>query len=365
MSTDVAVRDQTFDLTRAPQERWNKDMIEVVAKNVFRGKTITEPQLFFCLAIAESLNLNPLTGEVYFIPGKSSDGQGPAYLPYIGRNGLVKKATERGYYYESDTVHENDKFRIVRGKDGERTCTHSYGHGDRGAIVGAYAFLHRRGGGETPSFFYAPWDEYVPTFDADWKLAKSPWGNQSSAMIEKCAMIGAGRKRLDMGNVLADGEIERVMQQQEVGPSSSPMVTAGSNEFDFATLTDDAELVDRLRAGAEAAEWTAAKCEMSMTGRSHDHLVKIAEHLETLNRSEPVEPPDAEEEIADAEVVHEPLTEEQQEHQAALQLQITDLEDRMRMAAPDSEEAEVLQEEIDRVGAELAALNDPDQTTLL
>src|SRR5579875_662347 len=135
MATDVVVREGTFDLTRAPQERWNEEMLKVVAKNVFRGMEVTQPQLYFCLSVAESLGLNPMIQEIYFIPGKSRDGRGLAFVPYIGRNGLVMKASERGYYYESDTVHANDKFRIYRKADGERTCTHSYGAADRGEIV--------------------------------------------------------------------------------------------------------------------------------------------------------------------------------------------------------------------------------------
>lgn len=258
-TTDLAVR-RTLDLTRAPDEQWNEEMVKVVAKNIFRGKEITQPQLYYCLNVAESLALNPLIGEIYFLPAKSRDGAGPAWTPYIGRNGLVKKAGERGAYYESDTVHENDKFTMRRKSDGTMAVTHSYGTADRGEIIGAYAFLHFRNG-DRPSFFYAKLSEYLPEFDNDWKMKVSPWGNQRSAMIEKCfdadteILTDRGFEPLPIaqGRVLqvTDRGLEPTQARPFWQPYDGPMVVNASQAADFA-VTPNHDLVlsgGRMEAG--------------------------------------------------------------------------------------------------------------------
>jgi hypothetical protein len=377
MSTALEVR-RSLDLTRAPNEQWNEEMVKVVAKNVFRGKDITQAQLYYCLNVAESLALNPMIGEVYFLPSKSKDGAGPAWAPYIGRNGLVKKANERGAYYESDTVHENDKFTMRRKQDGTMAVTHSYGSGERGAIVGAYAFLHFRNG-DKPAFFYAKLDEYLPTFDQDWKMNASPWGNQRSAMIEKCAMIGAGRKRLDLGNVLIDAEGAIVAQMGDVGPRTAPPLPA--QEVDFSQFTDDPELAAKLQAATEAADWPAAKCELVMAGRSREQLDAIADGLlleaqanqaRSGHVTDAESPPEAQEgdTSSGAELSAEGVTDadvvdpEEAERIDMLMARAAQLEQRM-MAAPDgSEEQVAYSEELDTVQAELEALTNPDQTSL-
>lgn len=377
--TGTAVEQRrTLDLSRAPDEQWNGEMVKMVANQLFRGRDVTRGELYYCLSVAEGIGLNPLIGEVYFIPAKSSDGKGPTLQPYIGRNGLVRKAAEKGYYYESETVHENDKFTMRRARSGETVVTHSYTQAERGEIVGAYAFLHRRDGSERPAFFYAKLDEYLPTFDVEWKMAKSPWGNQRSAMIEKCAMIGAGRKRLELGNVLMDGEVARYQEQGDVGPG--PRVVPDAGELDFSQFTADRDLADQLRVGAVAAGWPAAKCEMVMSGRSDAALGVIVDQLAgeveiraaqaDVSAAEPQSegeqgggegPPDAsgsEAEIAEAVVVPD------EEHAESLRRRAALLEERM-MAAPNaSDEQRELSDELDAVQVELDALENPDQPPL-
>jgi hypothetical protein len=197
----------------------------------------------------------------------------------------VKKATERDYYFEGDVVCKEDKFRIARSRDGTRSCTHSYTHDEekRGAIVGAYAFLHSKDPSIKPAFFYAKMSEYTPNLTSD-KLAKSPWGNQTSAMILKCAMIGAGRQRLNLSGVLIDAEVDRYMQQGSVGGLGGGAAAAG--DFDFGLIGDE-KVRERLRKAvtdarrADPEAWPAAKCEMAFTARSNDELVAMAEQIES------------------------------------------------------------------------------------
>jgi hypothetical protein len=386
VGTELA-RASTFDLTRAPQERWNQEMVKVVAKNVFRGREITEPQLYYCLSVAESVELNPLIGEIYFLPSKSNNAEGPAWLPYIGRNGLVNKAERHHHYYEADTVHERDRFRMTRKKDGTVEVTHSYTQAERGEIVGAYAFLHDRTGVERPAFFYAKLSEYLPTYDAEWKMAKSVWGNQRSAMIEKCAMIGAGRKRLQLGNVLADGEIARVQQMQAItGPPASDVVPG---EFDWQALAGrvgEAE-AGQLREAVEFVHeldpegWPPAKLEMVTGGMHGGEVLELAEQIraeaharvQSLSPEQPADPdqPPAEgpdspggagsvsEEPIDAVVVPDA------EHIAGLRLRQGKLEARLADGPWDEREQDELTAELEGVTAEIAAAENPDQGSLL
>lgn len=378
-STELA-RPAGFDLTRAPNERWNEAMVEMVSKSLFRNQQMTQTALYFCLSVAEGLGLNPLVGEIYFIPGKSRDGKGPSLQPYIGRNGLVKKARERGHHFESETVRANDKFRMTRGRDGAIRITHSYGLDDRGDVVGAYAFLHDDAGVRKPAFFYARLDEYLPTFDADWKMDASPWGNQRSAMIEKCAMIGAARKRLDLGNVLMDGELASYEQQRDAGPGGEPVEAA---VFDWGSLDAVPEpLVDRLMAAVETVNeidptlWPVAKLELVFTGRSADELEMIAAGIEedartAASRAPQAAPersegregdsspePDASGEgVTDAQVVEEASVEH-------LRSQVADLERALRDPDLDETERAELENELDALQTAIAAGEDPGQETL-
>lgn len=374
-STDLDVR-RTLDMTRAPTEQWNEEMMALVAATVLK-RASTRGEQIYCLAVADALALNPFIDEIYFLPTKSTDGSGPGIKPYIGRNGLVKKAAERGAYFESETVHENDRFRVTRKANGEVTVTHSYGATDRGPIIGAYAFLHGPQW-EHPSFFYAKLEEYLPTFDAEWKMSKSPWGNQRSAMIEKCAMIGAGRKRLDLGNVLMDGEIARFEQMQQAGPA--PLAVEAPQEFDWEALPAGPQTIGRLRAAASALDWTPAKAELVLRGLDQTELAAKADELEAQAQAAQSGSGDAaaaddlspaegsgsaaaagsdDEGVADAEVVPDA------EHAAALERRIADLEERMAIAAPESDEFAMLSEELDAVQAELEAVRNPDQGSLL
>lgn len=379
MTTAVELR-RTLDLTRAPDEQWNDEMMRLVASQVLK-RASTKSEQVYCLAVADALGLNPFIGEIYFIPSKSKDGSGPGLLPYIGRNGLVAKAAERNAYFESETVHANDKFSMRRRQDGTVAVAHSYGSAERGEIVGAYAFLHFRNG-DKPAFFYAKLSEYLPSFDQDWKMAASPWGNQRSAMIEKCAMIGAGRKRLNLGNVLIDGEIARFEEQQARGPKQVESVPV---EFDFAQFTADPELARRLEDAAGAAGWPPAKCEMVMTGQSTDALERIVAEMEVeANRpatghvvdapatpevpegDSPSEPTDTAEggRMADEPPDADVLAPEESERVDTLMARAAQLEQRM-MAAPEaSDEQAAYSEELDQVNAELEALTNPDQTSL-
>lgn len=368
MSTGALELRRTLDLTRSPQEQWNAEMVDLVARNVFRGQDITEKQLYYCLAIADSVGLNPLIDEIYFIPAKSRDGKGPAWKAYVGRNGLVSKAAERGYHFESETVHENDKFRMTRKRDGTVEVTHSYTQADRGEVVGAYSFLHDDTGRRKPAFFYAKLSEYKPEFDQEWKADASPWGNQLSAMIEKCSMIGSGRKRLQLGNLLSDGELPIVDEMRRVGPHSEPPADAGA--FDFATLTEDSNLAATLEQATYAAGWPAAKCEMVLRGLSDEQLRGVLGDLVPV-----AEPPGAQDAPTGEDAVSatepEPGVTEAQvvsdaEHREALEARQRDLNRRIAEAERDrdGDAVDELTAEAEIVAGELYAMNDPDQSRL-
>lgn len=364
MSTELVTRERTFDLTRSPDEQWNEEMLKLVAATVLKGSA-TRSEQYYCLAVADSLNLNPFVDEIYFIKVKSRDGGGKVLKPYIGRNGLVAKATERGAYYQAAEVHENDVFEVETTTTGRTKLHHKYGHKDRGAIVGAYAFLH--GPWKIPGFAYIDIEEYLPTFDEKWKEDASPWYNQRAAMAKKCAMIVAGRERLQLGNVLADGEIDRVQQQMAAGAPETPQE---ETEFDWGSVSAPQEMVERLRAAVEVANtiealtWTPAKLQMLVPGLDEQAIVALAERIERENAAAgraDVPEAEPEEEVVDA----QPLTDEESARVEVLQNRIAKLKERLDDGPWDEREQAELQEEMDQLGAELAAIGNPDQGSLL
>lgn len=347
-----------FDLTRAPWRQWDKQMVELCKVTVL-PQAKDDAEVYFCLAVADSLGLSPFAQEVFFIPQKARDGAPSGYKPYIGREGLVKKATERGAYFEADYVCEDDRFRMSRKASGERTVTHSYGkRSERGKVVGAYAFLYVAGH-DVPAFFYADLAEYMPTFDADWKLSKSPWGNQLAAMIVKCAMVGAGRQRLNLSGALIDAEVDRFQQQQTYSGPASPSAPGG--DFDFDSIEPE-ELRERLRVAVLAARdidrdaWAPAKCEMIFSGRDQDELVNWAVAIEADNatragsfKAETKADDDADGPIVDAEVVDDDEVERLRERERALAEQVA--------FSKDADEEAALRAQLDGVRAELRKLS--------
>jgi hypothetical protein len=308
----------------------------------------------------------------------------------VGRNGLVNKAERAGCYYEAETVCANDRFRMTRKKDATVEVTHSYTQADRGEIVGAYAFLHDRRPGIKPAFFYAPLDEYLPKLDAEWKMAKSVWGNQRSAMIEKCAMVGAGRKRLRLGNLLADGEIGRVQEMQAItGPA---MVEPTEQEFDWPLLVERVgpgpvkvlhDALDFLHE-LDPDGWPPAKLEMMLGGMDAGGVVELAERIDaearqrvqSLSAEQPAEgdqppaegpgsPGDASGAADGGEIMADAVVVPDAEHVAALEARADGIRRRLADGPWDEREQDDLNAELEKVEGEITAASNPDQGKLL
>lgn len=261
-----------MDLTEPPWKRWHEDMIRLARQTVL-SEAKSDGEVYYCLALAEGLGLNPFADEIYFIKSQKPNGR---IQPYIGRNGLVKKAADYGAYFTCDTVREHDEFRVLHTSKGPEV-THSYGQEkDRGEIVGAWALIYFDEG-SVPGFAYAPLAEYLPEFDQDWKMDKSPWGNQRSAMIEKCAMIACSRQRISIGGVVVDAELDRM------GAIDSTAVTVGngSGEAPGIDLPPEVlEVIERAEKVGHAGYSDRASVEMILGHQNEDFVARWVRRAE-------------------------------------------------------------------------------------
>lgn len=282
----------------------------------------------------------------------------------------------------------------------------------RGRVIGAWAKL--RIDGEPPVFYYASlrehgrlkqtwaWNDvlrkrqplyHAPeggvTFDEfrhvegqmiqlkpvqEWEGA---W-DYTSTMVLKSAQSYVCRIGLGVTGFVPVDELRDVKAWQEDTGSMAPAAhgSVAIEDFDFSTLDAPEELQVRLREAIAVANaldpwsWGPAKCEMVLTGRSELELRSIYDQIDRENdlraqRAEKAEQP-AEEEVADAEVVHEPepAGEQATDPLLALKAREADLIARAEDVDPSSEEASVLSAELDQVQAELRAKEDPGQDSL-
>ncbi|NJN50146.1 MAG: recombinase RecT [Polaribacter sp.] len=109
------------------------------------------PAMFdsFC-AMCESMELDPTLREIYILLYKGK----PSW--FISRDG-ARKVAQRNKDYEYHTeiaVYENDTLEVVSGE-----VTHKSSFKDRGALVGAYCLVKRKGA-SIPAYNYVDFKEY-------------------------------------------------------------------------------------------------------------------------------------------------------------------------------------------------------------
>lgn len=153
---------------------YSPKLLNVIKKTVAKGATNEE--LYMFLNIASMYGLNPFTKDIWFVKVKTGDN-----MIMTSRDGYLKIAKRDPNFakVQSYAVYENDKFETVI-KNGEvKEVNHSFTI-DRGAIVGAYAFLRTKDG-ESDLYAYKKFSDYVK---------KSPvWRDYKEAMIRKVAEV--------------------------------------------------------------------------------------------------------------------------------------------------------------------------------
>lgn len=221
--TSIARRDGPRRVTERARKDYDDKQIELIRATVAKDCSPAELHLF--LEVAAKYDLDPFTHEIYAAK-MGREGSPGQVVCIVARDGLLKIARRTGEFrgIRGDVVHENDTFT----KDSDVDLpVHSYkGYKDRGEIIGAWSVVYREGC--DPTYFFAPWEEYVPTGR---KLQFSPWSSQKSAMILKCAEAMALRKAFSITGVVGEEEMARstgreIEAQSEIDWGSEPTLRA-------------------------------------------------------------------------------------------------------------------------------------------
>jgi phage recombination protein Bet len=142
------------------------------------AKNTTDAELAFFLNVAKSTGLNPFNKEIWCYKDHRNN-----LIVFTGRDGLSRKAQEHPMYagMRSSEVCEKDHFKmdIFNNK-----IEHSFGLGDRGKIVGAFAIAFRVNG--EPTIEWAEFDRFYRGKKRDGSLIPtSPWNTSPADMIKK------------------------------------------------------------------------------------------------------------------------------------------------------------------------------------
>lgn len=281
--TAVARRNGVQSIGELARTAFSVEQIELI-KDTVAPRDASPAEFAMFLEISARYELDPFAKEIFLAKMKGKDGQQGRCAIIVSRDGFLQIANRTNEFegIEGDVVREFDEFKKVAGEavpqhvitghvlppttsdDGQ---TMTWPDGSRGKIVGAWATVYRKG--RKPTYFYAPWSEYVP--NADRKKA-TPWGKQESAMILKCAETAALRKSFSITGVVGEEEMAHALiaQESEVG-----MIDYGDDPV-------MADWLPRLFAKAnemEADKYRPAKVRMMLQGADHEQRCAVADEV--------------------------------------------------------------------------------------
>lgn len=358
-------------LARPVIDQMDERKLTVIRSSVAKGTSDAELAMF--LELAAHLQLSPFTGEIWCSKSQGRDGKEGKLMIMVGRDGLLKNAERYPDYlgYDSGVVRDSDIFERVDPDPEGRTLrlragvVHRPAHPrEAGEILGAWCVAERAD--RPPRYFYAPLSEYMPVFDADWKLKKSPWGNQTSVMIEKVALSVVHRTLCGITGVHVPEEMERIVQEDRPEVIVDPL--ARLEDPDARAAAREALRVIR----AENPEaYPDAKLDMVLSGSAENQhafvqdLLRGAAALVPADAEVLPDPPEGEgegDEPGAPEGVPGPSPEPDQ---AVLRLRAEGLEGRIRSARGEEERGALI-EELEGVEASLRRLGgeNPSQGAL-
>jgi phage recombination protein Bet len=169
---------------------YSAEQVGVIQKNVAKNTTLAE--LAYFLNVCKSMELNPFNKEVWCY----KDGR-DNLLIFSGRDGFLAKAQKHPLFngIRSSEVCEKDNFSIDIFSG---NVTHSHNGKDRGAIIGAYAVVFRKGG--EPTIEYAEFSRY--------NKGRNTWSTNPDEMIKKVAESHALKKAFGISGIKSEYDWE-------------------------------------------------------------------------------------------------------------------------------------------------------------
>lgn len=174
------------------------DKLEDIRK-VFASQ-LTDAEFEFMVGLGKATGLDPFRKEIWCV----KYGNSPAQV-FIGRDGyrMIALSHPDYDYHQSDSVYENDDFKVVNGE-----IHHTYSLKDRGKIVGAYCITKRKSASKSV-YYFVKFSEY--------NSGKSLWASKPDLMIRKCAEANALRASFQdvLGGTYIPEEMPEEMHQKE------------------------------------------------------------------------------------------------------------------------------------------------------
>ena len=290
-------------LTKPARFAFDPDQIATIKRTVAKDCTDSEFQMF--MEVLGRHGLDPFVGQIYAAKMPARDGQPGGVAIIVSRDGLLAIANREPSFngMDGDVVRAGDRF-TSKFVNGERMIEHiaEGGTEHRGAIIGAWAMVHREG--RRPTYFFAPFDSY--------KTNNKTWSKYPDAMILKVAESMALRKAFSITGVVGEGEMDAQMDTTVTVGEAEPGIDWGPEPFATYLRLLFAE-ANRVSPDA----FRPRKIAFKLAGIDDAERAKIARDVEAfiLRHSGTVPTPEdvqaaiaadaPEEEIADAEIVPE------------------------------------------------------------
>jgi len=167
---------------------YEKNQVAVIQQNVAKGTTASE--LAYFLNVCQTMELNPFNKEVWCY----KDGKGNLLI-FAGRDGFLSKAQKNPAFngIRSSEIRENDEWELDI-PNAQITHKITGKQAERGAIVGAYAMIFRKGG--EPTIEWAEFDTYNKRYSA--------WKSHPAEMIKKVAEAHALKKAFGISGIQSE-----------------------------------------------------------------------------------------------------------------------------------------------------------------
>jgi phage recombination protein Bet len=166
---------------------WNEEQVALVKRTVAKDATNDELKMF--MHLSGKYNLDPFAKEIWFLK------MGGTPTITTSRDGYLKIANEHPAFdgLASDVVYAKDSFSKT-----PEGVNHTYGVGDRGAILGAYALIFRKDR-KFPIYVFAPMKDY--------QKPSNIWKTYPHAMILKVAEAMALKRAFSLSGLVTVEEL--------------------------------------------------------------------------------------------------------------------------------------------------------------
>lgn len=172
--------------------RWTRLVASKLRQNpdLMKAAQQSPDTLWAALQEAAQLGLQPGTDEYYLTPRRVN--KRPAILGIVGYQGEIELMFRAGAVASVivETVHVNDGFHWVPGQDTRPRHEVDWFGGDRGDVIGAYAYAVMAGTGAISKVVVIGPAEIRRAQDASATAGKghSPWATDYAAMVKKTAV---------------------------------------------------------------------------------------------------------------------------------------------------------------------------------